>query len=284
MKSNTLIQAENVAFRYGRNRILEDVSLCLTQSEIVCIIGPNGSGKSTLLDCILGLLKLNAGRILIHGRSVSHLSAAALARRVAYVPQGHERTFPYTVFEIVLMGRAAYTGFFSAPGPKDRAVAHEALERVGIGHLKSRPYTRLSGGEGQLVLIARALAQQAGLIVMDEPTAHLDFSNEMRVLETIRDLVKDNRVGVIMATHFPNHAFYFDNNGVATRVAMLHQGRFLAVGAPREVLNVEQLQHLYGIEADIIAYDNGGPQKGRQIVSLRTYTPKSKERKSPLPC
>lgn len=279
--STGLIQVEAASFSYGKTRVLNDVTLSLKVSEILCVIGPNGSGKTTLLDCILGLLKLDAGRITIDGLPSTNLSASDLARKVAYVPQGHERTFPYTVLEIVLMGRAAYTGFFSSPGPKDIAIALEALERVGIEHLKERPYTRLSGGESQLVLIARALAQQAGLIVMDEPTAHLDFSNEMRLLETIRDLVVRKQVGVIMATHFPNHAFYFDNNGVKTQVATLYQGRLLAMGAPQKVLNVEQIQNLYGIEADIISYNNGGSRKGRQIVPLRTRAKNPIERK---PC
>jgi iron complex transport system ATP-binding protein len=269
----SLISVEGVGFSYGEQPVLRDIGFQVEEAEVFCLLGPNGCGKTTLLDCILGLHPLESGRITLNGLPTAGTRPAALAKAVSYVPQGHERTFPYKVLEIVMMGRAAYTGLFSGPRLTDREIAGEALEAVGIGHLRDRPYTRLSGGEGQLVLIARALAQQAPAVVMDEPTAHLDFRNELLVLETISRLVREKRIAVVMATHFPNHAFFFENDGVRTRVAMLKDTRILEMGAPDAVLRPELIQTLYGIEAAIVSLGDGNGKSKKQVVPLRTAPP-----------
>jgi len=164
---------------------------------------------------------------------------------VSYVPQAHDAFFPYTVLEVVLMGRTAHLGMFAAPTPADRARALDALGRMGIPALAHAVYTRISGGERQLVLIARALAQEARIVVMDEPTANLDFGNRVRVLERVRALAGDG-IGVLLSTHDPDHAFL-----CADRVALLEQGRLLGLGTPDEQMTAEALQRLYGIAVSL---------------------------------
>ncbi len=171
-----------------------------------------------------------------------------------------------------MMGRAAYTGLFSSPKRADRRIAESAIDTVGIAHLKTRPYTRLSGGEGQLVMIARALAQNAPLVIMDEPTAHLDFKNELIVLETIARLVREKGISVVMATHFPNHAFFFENNVIPTVVAMLKDAGFIETGPPESVLQEDKIKALYSIQAGIITYNNGTGKPGKQVIPIRTIT------------
>ena len=188
---------------------------------------------------------------------------------MAYVPQKHERTFPYTVLDIVKMGRAFYTGLFSIPSRADTLLAKSVLRKMGIDHLQDRPYTQLSGGESQLVLIARALVQQTPIIIMDEPTVHLDFRHELKILETVVRLVRDSGITVLMATHFPNHAFYFQNNGVRITVAMLSEQKFLDTGPPDKVVCREHLRKLYGVETCLVNYRCGNGTH-KQVIPIST--------------
>jgi iron complex transport system ATP-binding protein len=265
----SLIEIIDADFDYGQESIFHDINLAIDKGEIFCLLGPNGCGKTTLLDCILGALRLKNGGILINGKDINTMKPSLLARSIAYVPQRHERTFPYSVLDMVVMGRAAYTGIFSSPSKEDRRIAEEVIERIGISELKHRPYTQLSGGEGQLVLIARALAQKTPVIVMDEPTAHLDFRHELLILETMRRLVRDEGKSVVMATHFPNHTFYFENNLLKTTVAMLFNGRFLVSGFPGQVLSEENIRKVYGIDASIISYNAEEEKPLRQIIPIK---------------
>ncbi len=264
-----LVQIENARFGYDGTDIFRDLSFTVSKGEIFCLLGPNGCGKTTLLDCILGTHRLREGSITINGQDISTLRSGRIAHHLAYVPQTHERTFPYTVKEIVLMGRAAYTGVFGSPSRADAELAESALETVGVQHLQNRPYTRLSGGEGQLVMIARALVQETPVIILDEPTAHLDFRNELIILEKIVELVRDTGVSIIMATHFPNHIFYFENKFIATQVALLHEGRFLDVGSPGETLTENTMEMLYGIETRIMSHSSDGIEH-KQILPINT--------------
>jgi len=168
------------------------------------------------------------------------------------------------------MGRASYLGPMNSPSGEDMAIADEALKMVGISHLKNRPYTQLSGGEGQLVMVARALAQRSPLVVMDEPTAHLDYKHEMVILETIVDLVKQTGLSVLMATHIPNHCYYFENNGIPTRVGLLKDRHFMGIGRPCEVLTDENLGRLYNVQARIISCDLENGRQLRQVVPIST--------------
>lgn len=265
-----LLEVDNISFAYGQRDIFFDISFRLGAGEVFFLLGPNGCGKTTLLDCILGLLKVSSGTIKVSGTPIKGLRRKKLAHQLAYVTQSHENTFPYTVLDIVLMGRASYIGMFAAPAPQDVEIAEEALQRVGIAHLQDRRYTQLSGGEGQLVMIARALAQKAPLIIMDEPTAHLDIKNEMVIMETIGTLVKESEISIIMATHFPNHAFYFENNGVETRTALMNKAGFQAIGTPSRVLSEENLRLLYDIDTRVLSFALNDHQTVRQIIALGT--------------
>lgn len=263
-----ILEVKNAAFSYGEKNIFTDLSFKVKKGEIFCIVGSNGCGKTTLLDCLLGLLKLKEGEILTGNTDVKNLKPRQLAEKLAYVPQIHERTFPYTVKDIVLMGRAHKTSLFSSPGEEDLNAALEALKKVGILHLADRPYTHISGGQCQLVMIARALAQQPEIIIMDEPTSHLDFKNELLLLETIVELAKVNNIAVVMATHFPNHAFYFESSGSNATVALMNEGSFQYVGTPSEVLSEENIKRIYNINSKVLSYAVDEKFSIRQVVPL----------------
>ena len=236
------LAAQKLAYGYPGRRIGNDVTFELNAGEVLCLLGPNGSGKTTLFKTLLGLLPVQGGEVILDGRDLRTLQRDAIARLVSYVPQAHGAFFPYTVLEVVLMGRTAHLGLFAAPSASDHGAALDAIRRMGIAHLADTTYTRISGGERQLVLIARALAQDAQMVVMDEPTANLDFGNQVRVLERIRALAADG-IGVLLSTHDPDHTFL-----CADRVAMLHNGGLLACGVADDVMTTAQLQQLYGVD------------------------------------
>lgn len=266
----SLIEAHGATFSYGKENIFQDISFEVSRGEIFCLLGPNGSGKTTMLDCVLGTNKLKSGKIEINGKDITLYNPRKLAQQISYVPQRHECAFPYRVIDVTLMGRAAYTGIFSAPTRNDREIARNALKLTGIYHLRRRPYTQLSGGELQLVMLARALAQDTSLIVMDEPTAHLDFRHELVVLETIMNLVKGKHISILMATHFPNHAFYFEDNDISINIALLKNGRFIAKGRPGEILNEETIDRLYGVTSSLFFYSDNGKKERRRIIPIKT--------------
>ncbi|MGI6434177.1 MAG: ABC transporter ATP-binding protein [Syntrophomonadaceae bacterium] len=265
-----LLEVQDVSFKYPGALILDKIRFSMSSGEVFCLLGPNGCGKTTLLDCILGWLKPCGGRVLLNGSSLENMSAQQIARHLAYVPQIHQKTFPYLVQDIVLMGRASFLGAFKTPSQEDLAIAEQALDKVGIARLKDRPYTQLSGGEGQLVMVARALAQNSPLIVMDEPTAHLDYRHELIILETVVELVRQTGLSVLMATHIPNHCYYFENQGIKTQAALVKNHRIMALGRPSEVLSEGNLGELYSIRTRIIncGLDDGGQLK--QVVPLST--------------
>ncbi|MDD2352243.1 MAG: ABC transporter ATP-binding protein [Candidatus Caldatribacteriota bacterium] len=264
-----ILEVKEASFGYGRNIVLENINFQMNAGEVICLIGPNGSGKTTLLDCIMGILPLRRGKVFLQGKSISDLKAKEIARIISYVPQIHKKTFPYTVEEIVLMGRASHIGMFASPGNEDISIAHEAIETVGIKHLQHRPYTELSGGEGQLVMIARALAQQSRIMIMDEPTTYLDFQNSLTVLEVTRQLAKKRNLSIILATHYLNHAFYFENNGLNTFTAMLDKKSFAIYGRPNKVLTRDNINKIFNIDCKIIDYDSEEIKKQRYIIPIK---------------
>lgn len=264
------VEVKDVAFSYGDKAVFSGLSFKVEKGQVFCVMGPNGCGKTTLLDCILGLLKTERGDIFIDGINISKLKPKQLAKKIAYIPQLHQRTFPYTVMEIVLMGRAHNTSLFSAPSSSDQRIAEQALEKVGIKHLADKPYTQISGGECQLAMVARALAQQPDIIVMDEPTSHLDFKNELIMLETIADLVRDNNITIIMATHFPNHAFYLETNRIPVTLALMNKGMFERIGRPVEVLKEDNIKSIYGIAAKVISHEIDDYTCISQVIPLNT--------------
>ena len=250
---------ENLSFRYGGREVLHEISFAAEVGELLAILGPNGVGKTTLFKCVMGLERPCAGRILADGTDLSALSPRARAHRVALIPQVHPLSFRYSVFDMVLMGTSHGLSPLALPGERERAAARDALERLGISSLAERPFDRLSGGEQQLVFVARALAQQAKVLLMDEPTASLDYGNRLRVLGAARDLARDGYT-VLLSTHDPQHALWF-----ADRALALHRGRILAYGAPREVVTADLLQRLYGRRIALIDTEQGPvvvPQEG----------------------
>lgn len=268
----SLIKIKDAFFSYGDKDIFEKVNLEVGLGEICCLIGQNGCGKSTLLDCVLGAAQLKQGDIFLGGNSIAAYKPNEIARKIAYVPQTHKSSFPYTVEQVVLMGRTAYLDAFAGPDGKDKQLVEKALELVGILHLAPCPYTQISGGELQLVMLARALVQDTPLIIMDEPTSHLDFRNELIFMETVGKLVTENMVGVLMATHSPNQAFYFENKNVPVRVFAMGDKRILKSGIPCEVLSEAAMEEIYHIEAKRIESDNG-TNPLRQIIPIKPNFP-----------
>ena len=182
---------ENLYFSYGRDPVLRDVSFHADYGEFWSVLGPNGAGKSTLFRCILGLLRPTSGNILIDDAPISSLSARQLARKIAYIPQSHNPVFNFPVLDMVLMGTTARLGGFESPKQKEIREAEDALKQLGIFYLRDRGYGNISGGERQLVLIARAIAQKAKILIMDEPSASLDFGNRLHLMQTVRALARD---------------------------------------------------------------------------------------------
>jgi iron complex transport system ATP-binding protein len=240
------LEAKQLDFGYGDKRVGSGVSLSLEAGEVLCLLGPNGSGKTTLFKTMLGLLPAQGGTVLVDDVDLRSRARAEVARLVSYVPQAHAAFFPFTVEEVVLMGRTAHLGVFSSPSKRDREAALAAIARMQIGHLADSVYTRISGGERQLTLIARALAQDARIIVMDEPTANLDFGNQVRVLQHIQSLAQSG-IGVLLSTHDPDHAFI-----CAHRVAMLHEGHLARLGAPSTTITPYTLREIYGVEVAVV--------------------------------
>jgi len=235
------LEARGLGFGYPGKPVGRNVNLVLRSGEVLCLLGPNGCGKTTLFKTLLGLLPAQEGQVLIDDRLLRRLDRSQIATRLAYVPQAHVAHFPYSVLDMVTMGRTAHLGAFARPGAGDLAAARDALETLGIADLAEADYTRISGGQRQLALIARALAQAAPLIVMDEPTASLDFGNQALVLRQIRVLAARG-YGIVLSTHEPDHAF-----ACASAVSLLHGGRLIATGPPRPGLSPARLEAVYGL-------------------------------------
>jgi iron complex transport system ATP-binding protein len=241
------LKVEHLRFRYGeRLPLLEDVSFELAEGDVFCLLGPNGSGKTTLLRCLLGVHRLMAGVIQVGSRSLAALTAKELAREVAYVPQHSPAVFPYTAFDVVLMGRSPHLRGMGGPTATDRNMALAAMQHLGIAHLGARRFPELSGGEQQLVLIARALAQGSKILIMDEPTANLDYGNQVRILHVLHTLAREG-YSILMSSHVPDHAFL-----VCNKVALLKKGRMHGPGAPQEILTDAVLSNLYGTAIRVV--------------------------------
>ncbi|AGL03090.1 ABC transporter ATP-binding protein [Desulfoscipio gibsoniae] len=239
------LEIKHASCGYGKQNVVEDISIKLESGEILCLLGPNGVGKTTLFKTILGFLKLRKGKILLDGENVHGWSRRRLAKALGYVPQAHTPPFPFKVIDVVVMGRTAYLGIAGAPSLADLDIAEEALDILNVSFLKDRIYTEISGGERQMVLIARALAQQPEILVMDEPTSNLDFGNQIRVLEQINRLSQKG-LGVIMTSHFPDHAFL-----CSTKVALMQRNNVFTVGSVDEVITEKNLKAAYGINVKI---------------------------------
>ena len=235
------IEVKNLRFRYGARPVIGDVSFTAEKGELLAVLGPNGVGKSTLFRCLLGFLKPVGGEILVDGKELGAYSRRELAKKIAYIPQSHSPAFDHTVLDNVLMGMTAQLGVFEQPGQAQREKALQMLRALGIEKLADRGRMKISGGERQLMLLARALVQDASMLIMDEPTANLDYGNSCRVMERVKKLGQTGYT-IIFSTHDPNQAFSY-----ATKVLALKDGGVMAVGAPETVLTQAVLSRLYGI-------------------------------------
>ena len=253
MDMNKLVDVKNISFSYDKDSpaVFENISFSIEKGDVLCVLGPNGTGKTTLIKCINGLHKVNEGEVYLNGSSIQTLSFKDISRMVGYIPQGHVPSFPFNVFDVVLMGRAPYLNITSSPKEKDREIAMNALETLGIEDLKDKSYTNLSGGERQLVFLARVLAQEPDLLILDEPTNHLDFGNQIKLLEIIEQLSKLG-LAVIMSSHYPDHAFL-----AASKVAIMKDKGFIDFGTPDDVLSEENLKKAYGIDVKLMELDDG---------------------------
>ena len=241
-----LLQVKDLHVGYGDVEIVHGASFTASRGEFVCIIGANGCGKTTTLKCMLGLLPHTSGSVTVAGRDTLRMAEKERARHFAYIPQAHTPPFPFSVADVVILGRTPYVNSLARVTREDKRIAYEAMALLGIEGLAGRIYTELSGGQQQLVLIARALAQQTDVLVMDEPTASLDFGNQQMVLSQMKKLTRSG-TSVIMVTHDPDHALF-----CADKVVVMHEGRVIAEGAPDDVMTDECLHTIYGTAARIV--------------------------------
>lgn len=256
------LAVQDLCFSYQHREVLHKISFSLEQGELISVLGPNGVGKSTLFRCILGFLSDYRGTVTVDGVDAKTLTQREMAQKIAYIPQVHRPTFGYTVLDTVLMGTTRQLNAFSVPKQTQVEQARCALERIGVDHLADRDFNRLSGGEQQLVLVARAIAQQADILIMDEPTSALDYGNQFRVLHQVRKLA-DEGYAVLLSTHNPQHAVSF-----ADRILAIADGRVAALGSPRQVMSEALMYQLYGVEVGFAETASGRVIVPRMGVAL----------------
>jgi len=248
---------DHVSFRFNDSQdILKEVSLEVPEGKVTVLLGPNGSGKTTLFKALLNLITPQSGDIYLNGENLQGYGRDRLSKVMAWVPQDEEPSFPYSVMEYLYMGRTPYLGFFEMPTEEDTKRIEGLLEDLGISHLKDREILKLSGGEKRLALLARALAQEPELLVLDEPTAHLDLGNKVMTLKALRGMAESGRT-VLFSTHDPNEALL-----VADHVAVISEGEVMGQGAPTVTITEEILRAIYGADIRVIEVE------GRLIVNL----------------
>ena len=239
------LEVQGLKFGYSPDRpVLDGISFSVGGDGIFCILGRNGTGKSTLLKCLVGEERAE-GTVLLDGKPFSACSAREVARKIGYLPQNHVPRFPFRVLDVVMMGRTAHLGYFAHPGKEDEEIARRNMEFLSISHLCEQPYTNISGGERQLVLIAAALTQEPEFLLMDEPTSHLDFGNSHRFLELVERL-HDSHIGILMTTHFPEQALFLN-----AETFILKGGHLQESGRAEEVIRQDSMEALYELPVHI---------------------------------
>ncbi|WP_319379109.1 ABC transporter ATP-binding protein [uncultured Methanocorpusculum sp.] len=275
------VSVKNLSFSYGKKLplVLEDISFSASEGDLLAVLGPNGVGKSTMFRCMLGFLQHYSGDILLNGTNIKTLTHKDIAKKIAYIPQSTYPVFNYSVLDVVLMGLTNQLRLLSAPNQDHIDEAYTAMESLGIAHLRDAGYGEISGGERQLALIARALVQKAKILIMDEPTANLDYGNQFRVMCRIADLTKEGYI-IILSTHNPDHAFLYAN-----RVMMIQNGKVIADGEPGDVLDAKLIKNVYGVDVHIEEFQSttrhhklcipieggvqNGPEPGMEKDSVR---------------
>lgn len=258
-----MLLVEDLHCGYDGPPVVKGAGFAVKRGEVVCMLGMNGCGKTTILKTLLGFLKPHSGSITIDGRDVLAMGERERASRVAYVPQAHTPPFPFSVADVVIMGRTPYVNRMAVISDKDRRIAYRSLTLLGIEALADRVYTELSGGQRQLVLIARALAQQPDLLVMDEPTASLDYGNQYMVLSSVRELAAAENMGVLMVTHDPVHALF-----AADRVLVMEDGVISRDGKPDAVITTECLREVYGTDVRVVEVEVSPGQCVRVCIPM----------------
>ena len=252
------LQIKDLSFSYGSTQILKDINMELGSSDVLGIVGPNGAGKSTLLRCIDRILVPQNGTLLLDGQEMKQMSSMEIAKKIGYVPQCISNTFPATVFDTVLMGRRPHLGWRSSEEDIDTVL--EVLTMLKIKYLAMRDFNEISGGQQQKVLIARALAQDAEILLLDEPTSNLDIRHQLEVMEILTKLVKKKGLSVMMAIHDLNLASRYSD-----RIIMLNGGGIRDTGDPVSVLTAENIQSVYGVEV-IVKHEADKPY----IIPIRS--------------
>lgn len=253
-----MVELKNCYYRYpGKNMILENISFSLDKSEIMTILGQNGTGKTTMLKCLTGILKWERGQTFINGKKVSFRSNI---NEIGYVPQAHNLPFPYTVSEMIAMGRAKHIGLFSMPSKKDKIKVEEIIEEIGIQHIKNSPCTELSGGQLQLVYIARALVANPKILILDEPESHLDFKNQLMILKLVKRLAKEKDLACIINTHYPEHALK-----ISDKTLFLGTSEYI-VGNTKQIITEKNIKRFFDIDAKIVSFMHGN-QNLKTIVA-----------------
>lgn len=240
-------------------KVLQEISFSAKEGDLMAVLGPNGVGKSTMFKCILGFFKNYSGEVKLNGTDVRQMTHKEIARCVAYIPQSTYPVFNYEVLDVVLMGLTSHISLLQAPKKEHIEAAEEALKSLGIAHLAHAGYGEISGGERQLALIARALVQKAKILIMDEPTANLDYGNQFRVMCRISDLAREGYI-IILSTHNPDHAFLYAN-----RVIMMFGGKVIADGVPNEVLDAKLIREVYGVTTKIESFED---ESGRHRMCI----------------
>ena len=286
IQKNKGISVENLTLSYEKNLVLNNINFSIKKGSVVTLVGPNGCGKTTLLKIINGFLRQNEGTVYIDSRNIEEIANLELAKILGHVSQMHKSSFPFSVLDVVLTGRMPYISMFSTPGKEDIEKAYQVLEFMGIAHFARRPYTRISGGERQMVMIAKALAQEPDFLLLDEPTSFLDLKNQIHVLKTIISLAKTRNITVLMTLHEPNHALLFSDEIILLRklhglenanfssrhehspdafpekedILAFPEENIVSSGAPEKVMTPEKIKEAYGIDVEVLEH------KGKRII------------------
>ncbi|MGN0293709.1 MAG: ABC transporter ATP-binding protein [Lachnospiraceae bacterium] len=260
-----MLRVNHFSFSYGKGRqpVLEDLNFHIGEGRLIALLGPNGAGKSTLFKCVLGFLKNYEGEIFLGGKNIKGLSRKELARLAAYIPQSEQPAFNYTVMDSVLMGTTGSLSPLSSPGEEQIQTAREAIDYLGIGYMAQRGINEISGGERQLTMLARAMAQKARLLIMDEPTANLDYGNQQMVMDNVKQMAGQGYT-ILLSTHNPEHALQY-----ATHVLAIKDHHILADGTVEEVLTEELIRAIYGLKVKVVELEING-KKVRSCIPLRT--------------
>lgn len=259
------IEVKEARFGYEWHKpLFKNLSFKVEKGEILTILGPNGAGKTTLLKCMTGMLKWHEGHTFLNDQRLDILKSTDIWRQIAYVPQNHNLVFGYSVLDIVAMGRCPHLEWYSLPGERDMDIACQALENVGISHLSARSFSELSGGERQMVMIARALASQPGILILDEPESHLDFKNQLIILDLLEKISHDRGISCIINTHYPEHALR-----IADKTLIIGRQCCHIFGLTEDIVSEENLKLFFDVNTRVLSFfDRGISRKTVVAISV----------------